>query len=307
MKTSGVIVGPGGNEDWKLNRKSELHRSLLDDVSLEAGLIISSFANLQLYIPKYSFLAFDWWWTRPEVQHLVKSKRGACVCFCSNSKCVTCGAGNISSLCSIVWPWQPKHMFHAQKRACWSNPCEKKRMITTYGNCDIWAESARSVIKDAMNRLVEELCSWSCVLPSFPYSSLLNESCSLMTSSSLPLLSPFPSLCRASSHNPRGDAGERERLRAPCDDQRALERPWQPIICLLVASCLASHFSRVPFLIFLPGELFHVWNGLVVFLCPDMLRESDSDRSALCLLVGLKSAEPCFPAPCRRSNVQKNR
>lgn len=89
-------------------------------------------------------------------------------------------------------------------------PLRKKLMITTYGNCDIWAESARSVIKDAMNRLVEELCSWSCVLPSFPYSSLLNESCSLMTSSSLPLLSPFPSLCRASSHNPRGDAGERE-------------------------------------------------------------------------------------------------
>lgn len=71
-------------------------------------------------------------------------------------------------------------------------PLRKKLMITTYGNRDIWAESARSVIKDAMNRLVEELCSWSCVLPSFPYSSLLNESCSLMTSSSLPLLSPFP-------------------------------------------------------------------------------------------------------------------
>lgn len=71
-------------------------------------------------------------------------------------------------------------------------PLRKKLMITTYGNRDIWAESARSVIKDAMNRLVEELCSWSCVLPSFPNSSLLNESCSLMTSSSLPLLSPFP-------------------------------------------------------------------------------------------------------------------
>lgn len=94
-----------------------------------------------------------------------------------------------------------------------------------------------------------------------------------------------------------GGTRERERLRAPCDDQRVLERPWQPIICLLVASCLASHFSGVPFLIFLPGELFHVWNGLVVFLCPDMLRESDSDRSALCLLGGKNLRRLVFQ-PC---------
>lgn len=63
--------------------------------------------------------------------------------------------------------------------------------------------------------------------------------------------------------------GNRESLRALCDDQWVLERSWQPIICLLVARCLASHFSRVPFLMFLPGELFHIWNELLVFLSSD--------------------------------------
>lgn len=78
---------------------------------------------------------------------------------------------------------------------------------------------------------------------------------------------PFPSFVEWASSVPQGT---RESLRAPCDDQRVLEWSWRPIICLPVASRSASHFSRVPFLIFLPGELFHIWNGLVVFLFPDM-------------------------------------
>ena len=129
------------------------------------------------------------------------------------------------------------------------------------------------------------------VLPYF------NTHCPTKTAQNDLLLTPLcfllPVLCRPSPHNPPGEPGES--LRAPCDDQRVLERSWQPIICLLVASCMASHFRRVPFLIFLPGELFHVRNGLVVSLCLDtLLWKSDSDRSVLHLL-GRKSAQLCFP------------
>lgn len=106
----------------------------------------------------------------------------------------------------------------------------------------------------------------------------------LMTSSSLPLLLSFRLLCRPSSISPPGDPTES--LRASCDDQRVLERSWQPIICLLVASCLASHFSRVPFLLFLPWELFHIRNGLGGFSFPWHAADGDADRSVLCLFRG---------------------
>lgn len=100
----------------------------------------------------------------------------------------------------------------------------------------------------------------------------------LMTSASLP--GSFPCFADLALSIP---AGTWESLRAPCDDQRVLERSRQPIICLLVARCLASHFSRAPFRMFLPGELFHIWNGLLLF---PLLWHTDSasDRFALCLL-----------------------
>lgn len=96
----------------------------------------------------------------------------------------------------------------------------------------------------------------------------------------------------------------RESLRAPCDDQRVLERSWQAIICLLVASCLASHFSRVPFLIFLPGELFHICNGLAVFLFPDMLLIVTM-IDLRCVYLG-KICRALFSAMCACSIVQKS-
>ena len=98
-----------------------------------------------------------------------------------------------------------------------------------------------------------------------------------------PRFSLLPLLCRLSSHNPPGDPGG-ESLRAPCDDQRVLERSWQPIIDLGVASCLASHFRE--------GSISYIaarravscleWTGS--FSLPWHVVESDSDRSALCLL-----------------------
>lgn len=123
----------------------------------------------------------------------------------------------------------------------------------------------------------------------------------LMTSSSLPLLSPSLAFVDRALSIPRGT---RESLRAPCDDQRVLERSWQPIICLLVASCLASHFSRVPFLIFLPGELFHICNGPVVFLFPDMLLIATL-MDLRCVYLG-KICRALFSAMYACSIVQKS-
>lgn len=102
--------------------------------------------------------------------------------------------------------------------------------------------------------------------------------------------------------NPPGD--QRESLRAPCDDQRVLEGSWQPIICLLVASCLASHFSRVPFLIFLPGELFYVWNGLVVFLRNSILQKVTL-IDPHCVYLEKTTALLCFQ-PCMYTQVYKS-
>ena len=79
-----------GNKEWKLNGKSELPCSLLDDIHLRLCklyiylylvyvvsiiLFVSvqvTFAHLVFYIPECSFLAFDRWWTRLEVLLLVR-------------------------------------------------------------------------------------------------------------------------------------------------------------------------------------------------------------------------------------------
>lgn len=62
-----------------------------------------------------------------------------------------------------------------------------------------------------------------------------------VTSSSLP--SPSLALQTKLSQSPEGT---QQSLRIPCDDQWVLERSWQPITCLCVASRLALRFSRVP-------------------------------------------------------------
>lgn len=62
----------------------------------------------------------------------------------------------------------------------------------------------------------------------------------------------------------------------------------------------------MPFLIFLPGELFHIWNGLVVFLFPDtpLIVTLMDLRSVYFGAVGKKgekkkyAAELCFLAVC---------